>query len=172
MPLIQSTTHANNLDSKVFHPVINMGVNMDQVDNHYNKIVNNCSYTSIVDKTIPTIESNAKLNILHVNCRSIYSDEKFDDFLLFLQRTDLNWSVICLSESWLTDLVESKKNIDGYNSYFENRKHSHGGGVAIYGKNDIESRLCKTNGSITCTEFAFVECKLSSNVKFIVGVIY
>ena len=172
MPLTRNTTHSNDLNSKIFYPVANMGVDMEHEDSNYNSMLNNCSYTSIVNQTTLKAESNTKLNILHVNCRSIYSDDKFDDFLLFLQRTDANWSIICISETWLRNDVQSKKSIAGYNAYFENRSDSLGGGVAIYVRCDIESCLLKPNHSITCTESVFVDCKLSCNVRFTIGVVY
>lgn len=172
MPLTLSTGHPNYLDVKTFQPTVSIGPNFDLINDKYQNITDNCNYRVPQEGCLLVNENDSTFNIIHLNCRSINSDEKFDEFLLFLERTKVDWSVICLSETWLTDDLEKKRTIEGYKSYFDSRIQMHGGGVAIFIKNDIESQPLNTHQSFDHTESIFVECKINDSKKLVIGVIY
>lgn len=76
------------------------------------------------------------LKIIVQNIRSIHKN--FDDFKIFLARSNLDYDIIILTECWLknSDLIPK---LEGYNS-FHTRKHiNQNSGVVVYVKNDLES---------------------------------
>ena len=76
-------------------------------------------------------------SIIHFNARSLKN--KFDDFQTFLATSGVEWSVICVSETWLkTDILEYF-NLDSYNLYASCRSTGEGGGTAIYVNRKIDS---------------------------------
>ena len=86
----------------------------------------NCKYTSLSDE----FHLPAGFSVIHLNARSLKN--KRDDFLTFLSSSGVEWSVICVSETWLkTDLLQFFK-IDEYNLFASCRDTSEGGGTAVY----------------------------------------
>lgn len=108
MPLAAYTIHPEYRERKQFHPTVRIG-NLDQMVDQYQNILSNCSYTIAQGSRLPIKASDSKINVIHINCRSICSDEKFDELILFLHKTNTNWTVICLSLTWLTPDIEAKK---------------------------------------------------------------
>ena len=53
------------------------------------------------------------------------------------------FSVIGISETWLTDCTAELVNITGYNFVSNYRKSKTGGGVGIYLQNDLQYKLLK-----------------------------
>ena len=58
-------------------------------------IQDSCKYYSLPINT-PSLQG---FSILHVNARSLKN--KMDSFLTFLHASGVEWSVICVSETWL-----------------------------------------------------------------------
>ena len=100
---------------------------------HINHMISQCKFhmlplTHIIDKHI---------TILHINARSLKN--KLDEFITLLQRSGTDWSVICISESWLKEDVVQYFNIENYNLFASCRKVGEGGGTAIYINNSFEA---------------------------------
>ena len=62
-------------------------------------IRNNCKYYSC-SRPGSFLHNNGNENlILHINARSILTNEKFEEFQTFLYMTGKHWSMICVSET-------------------------------------------------------------------------
>ena len=88
------------------------------------------------------------LVILYLNIRSIRN--KFDEFLVFLERAPRKPDLIALSETWLksSDCLNLYK-IPGYHPIItHNRDSKLGGGVAIYVKKDFEYDKVENHASM------------------------
>ena len=69
------------------------------------------------------------------------------------------FSVIGISETWLTDCTAELVNVTGYNFVSNHRKSKTGGGVGIYLQNDLQYKLlneCKVSDPETI-ESLFVQ---------------
>ena len=77
---------------------------------------------SFGDKTI--------FSIIHLNARSLIRN--FDQLNSFLRNINMPFSVIGVSETWLTHCTAELANITGYNFVSNHRKSKTGGGVGIY----------------------------------------
>ncbi len=85
----------------------------------------------------------------------------------------LEFDVIGVSETWLTDDTVDNYNIPGYNLYYSNRQEARGGGVAVFVKTELKCKECKNlefNNSYCNTKFIEIEMADSKNI--IIGVIY
>ena len=96
----------------------------------------NSQYHSVKDfKSI--IQSNALFSILHTNLNGL--ENKFDIFSHFIQTTQNNIDLICLTET--TQKADSNfnmnVNLNGYKSPFILGSYSARGGVAIYAKENL-----------------------------------
>ena len=67
-------------------------------------------------------------NVIHINIRSC--NKNFDEFIMFLNQTGLQYSVIVLTETWLTE-DSSWQEVLGFKSYHSIRRGKAGGGVTI-----------------------------------------
>ena len=84
------------------------------------------------------------------------------------------FSVIRISETWLTDCTAELVNITGYNFVSNLRKSKTGGGVGIYLQNDLQYKLlneCKLSDPETI-ESLFVEITVPHGKKIILGFVY
>ena len=107
------------------------------------------------------------------NIRGITS--KTSDLLYLLDNSFQNQTpdVVLLCETWLND-NSPPLSIPGYNLFKSNRKHKHGGGVAILVAEGIRCREVLTNNNTnnsTNQEHCFVELKTATRT-FIAGSIY
>lgn len=115
---------------------------------------------------------NNKLSILHINSRSIKN--KFDEIQTFLASSGVDWSFVCVSETWLKDELLQYFELEQYNLFASCRPQGEGGGTAIYVNKKYEAierkdLICKDLESV------FVEVKLDpSDVvpKILIGEIY
>lgn len=79
--------------------------------------------------------------------------------------------VICITETWLTDEVDSLSvSIPGYVQYRSDRKNRKGGGVAMYVKHDARSRTILPRFIGRCSRSEFLIVEVSSCNLFIVCV--
>ena len=109
---------------------------------------------------------------MHINVRSILTNEKFDDFQTFIYSTGKHWSVICLTETWLDPFTEQYRHLPGYTSIFSSRPNKTGGGVAMYICNKcISSTSPLKINKIDETESLFVESTVQSK-QIVLGVVY
>ena len=84
------------------------------------------------------------------------------------------FSVIGISETWLTDCTAELVNITGYNFVSNHRKSKTGGGVGIYLQNDLQYKLlneCKLSDPETI-ESLFVKITFPHGKNIIVGSVY
>ena len=163
---------SQELESKLFNPFTQVGTNeLPLICEKYEEIRSNCRYFSspVVCRT-NYVENH--LNILHVNLRSILSDSKFEEFQIFVDCSNDQWQVICVSESWLTDDIIPMRQLHGYTGYFKNRKNKTGGGVIVY----VSEKYVKHSSEIevdgVSMEALFIQCQLSTSFTFIIGQIY
>lgn len=181
MILSQSTDHSPSLDQHIFcpFPVVDpTDVNHTHTYHSFENIKTNCKYyslpapgTSSLSK--PSADSNpGKFTIIHINARSLLSDDKFAEFEVLLFRTKCRWSIICVSETWLCKEMEEKRHIDGYSGYFDSRIDGAGGGVAIYVNNDVVRETKQLPKMFSCTESLLIECQLRNNLTILVCQIY
>ena len=73
---------------------------------------------------------------MHINCRSLLCN--FDEVVDFNLSLNNVFDLICMSETWLTDLTVDQINMSGYTFVGRNRKTKRGGGVRMYVKNEIK----------------------------------
>ena len=135
---------------------------------NFDNIVSQCKYY-----TIPTERPNIKdkFSIIHLNARSIKN--KFDDIQNLLAASGVDWSVICISETWLKTHQLPSYFIDGYNVFASCRENGEGGGSLMYvnkhynvkERRDLESKHIETT---------FVELSIpcANNKSIIIGNIY
>ena len=126
-----------------------------------------CEYIDVAKR----IHSHGKdLRILQMNIRGITS--KVSDLLYLIDHTFQNQTpdVILLCETWLND-NSPPLSIPGYNLFNTNRKHKHGGGVAILVAETLQCRELKINNDNINQEHCFVELKTATR-KFTLGSVY
>ena len=104
---------------------------------------------------------------IHVNARSLLSDDKFAEFELFLEQTKCNWEIMCVSETWLSKRHGEKRHLPGYLGYFDSRGGGVGGGVAIYVRNYVIQKIQVLPKVITCTKSLAIICQIKSIFSFI-----
>lgn len=177
MILAESTDHSPFLDQHIFCPFPDIGpADGNHTFHSFENIRTNCTYYCLPDPGVVPESSAAsyhnKFSIIHINARSLLSDDKFAEFEVLLCRTKCRWSIICVSETWLCKEVEEKRHIDGYSCYFDNRCDGTGGGVAIYVNNDIVKETKQLPKVVSCTESLLIECQLRNNLYILVCQIY
>ena len=168
----------SNLPSQLMNKSINPFTHVASADltltlthEKFDQIRSNCKYYSPNGNCTSSF-ADKNLNILHLNARSIHSDIRFDEFQLFISGSNVQWQVICISESWMSNEMIPLRQLDGYTGYFKNRKIKSGGGVIIYVSNNHIQHSSEIIMENNCLEAVFVQCQLSPSVTFIVGQIY
>ena len=78
---------------------------------------------------------NSNFSILHINARSLVKN--FDSILIYIASLQHTFTVIAISETWITDSNDSLINIPGYNRVLNNRTEGRGGGVALFILNSL-----------------------------------
>ena len=123
---------------------------------YFNNIISQCKYYTL---PLPQI-INKHMTILHINARSLKN--KLDEFITFLRRSGTDWSVICISETWLKEDIIQYFDIEKYNLFASCRKIGEGGGTAIYINKSFQAirRQDLEHDMIECT---FIELQLNKN---------
>ena len=83
-----------------------------------------------------SFDEKSMFSILHWNARSLFKN--LDQLNLILKSLNRAFSVLGVSETWLTDSTSELVNITGYNFVSNHRKSKVDGGVGIYLQNDIK----------------------------------
>ena len=126
-----------------------------------------CNYYSLAD----SFHIAHGLSIIHLNVRSLKN--KFDDFRTFLINSGVEWSVICVSETWLKDDIIKYFNIEKYNLFASCRHKGEGGGTAVYVKKSLQVKLRQELNSNLENTWLELEVKYQNlNRKIIIGCIY
>ena len=129
---------------------------------------NTCSESN--NKNDIKLDRDSSFSLLHMNARSL--NKNFESMELLLHSLDyFPFSVIGISETWLHNNSPSIFNLQNYTMYRSDRQHNHGGGVALYAHNNINSKL-RPDLSIDGSESMFLEIINENNKNTIVGVIY
>ena len=95
--------------------------NFEYVSNYYDLI----SY----NKLLETHETK-KLNIIHINSRSL--PKNYDNIHSFLNSLNTPPDILTLTETWLSDYNKHLYDFQGYHSYHIIRKSRRQGGVSIF----------------------------------------
>ena len=174
MNLVKCDDIPEQIKSKTFDPFIDVAKpHHSFVHEKFEALRSTCNYYSAPHGALPLEPVPHQLNILHVNTRSICSNDRFDDFQLFLEKSGCMWQVICISETWLYDHLSGHREMAGFTAYFSNRNDRPGGGVALYVNNKfIKNSFHLKNIELNCTQSLLVECQVSNTMSFVVGVVY
>ena len=140
--------------------------NINQTDNLYYNNQLDCTFYST--ETIGTITLNDQnLNLLHINIRS--TAKNLDELLLTLDKYNLHFSVIVLTETWLKSSYDWT-DIPGYTAYHSIREGRAGGGVTTLVASyliaeSISSLTCNNN----CHESIGVKIDANGEVFTVIG---
>ena len=132
------------------------------------------------DESLISVLQNKQglFSILSLNCQSLHA--KFNMFKLYLENLALSgcyFSVVCLQETWLSELHDtSLLEIQGYNLVVRHSSCSVHGGVCYYIKKELIWKSIDINDNPAVWDGLFIEI-LSSNTcdiqkKIILGNIY
>ena len=152
--------HSNNANEK--H-------NSAQSYDVYDNLRMACSFHLPADVKNVITKNSEKLNILHLNARSLVN--KLDDLCTLMTETDVCWHIISVSETWLSKDIEDRYNLTGYNSLFYSRCTSAGGGSALYVKDHLHQTQLNLP-QFTTAEAVGSEVKISENRNILVCQIY
>ena len=127
-----------------------------------------CKYYSFPSSELQT---NDEFSVIHINARSMKN--KFDDIQNLLAVSGVNWSLICISETWLKQNQIEHFNMEGYNVFASCRENSEGGGTLIYVNKRYDVKERKDLESIS-TESTLVELQqpFLNGKNVIIGSIY
>ena len=132
MNLVECNDIPERISTETFSPFTNVASpELSLVHEKFEDLKSTCKYFSI-PYTNSTSSHNLvsnQLNILHVNARSIQSNDRFDELQVFLHRSRCVWHIICISETWLSDDLAGNREMTGYMAYFSNRNDRAGGGL-------------------------------------------
>ena len=137
------------------------------------EILNNCKYylEDEFNQDMAPHQNSEQLSVFHLNLRSL--NNKADNLQNYLSSLDQEFSVIALTETWLSDKHKlSSFKLPGYQDpVFENRTGKDGGGVAFHVKDDM-SFIPRKDLQMNEAESLFIEVNLKGNKRIIIGVIY
>ena len=148
---------------------------------YYNSISNmnhsSCNYhledTFNNKKAQLNIESNS-FSMIHTNIRSI--PKNLNSFENYLDGLDHNFSIIGLSESWLSDSSAQCYSMQGFTGEHKYRANRSGGGVSLFIKDNIEyilrEDLCHMNKNLESIFIEIDKSNINKDNNCIVGVIY
>lgn len=130
----------------IFNPFDSNGASryIDSADPDLNclKLTNNvsttCEYYNVqqFNSFNDSIATSSCFSTCHWNARSL--PKHFDDFTNYLSSLNHEFSIIALSETWLTDSIEMFYDIPLYKAVHNYRSLRVGGGVSIYAHNSLQ----------------------------------
>ena len=102
-----------------------------------------CNYYQEDDfnQLVSSQSNHDNFSIVHINARSL--NKNIGDIITYLNLLQHQFTVITISETWITDLNEGIIHLPGYTSYLKNRKSTSGGGVAIFVLENVDSIVRK-----------------------------
>lgn len=118
-----------------------------------------------------TNSNDSHMSLFHVNVRSV--SKNIQNLLNYLHETDSQFTILALTETWLTESNSSLYGIPGYRHNSLTRCNRLGGGVSLYLRESLVSRE-RTDFS-TCNdhyESLFIEIIQPNSSNTIVGAIY
>ena len=102
-----------------------------------NQSFNNCTLVSPED----FVQKSSKVDtfsFFHMNIRSCR--QNFSQLQLFLSTVLFKFTVIILTETWLSESSDFLCELDGYNS-FATHRNNHGGGIKIFVRDSISINI-------------------------------
>lgn len=97
--------------------------------------------TNLHDENNFSLGNNDDFKIIHCNIRSI--NKNFNEFVVFLQNININFHMIVLTETWMTDSDGQQYNMTGYDTYYSNAVNNKCDGVIIFLKNCLNATHVK-----------------------------
>ena len=130
-------------------------------------VVSQCKYYTFPVDCLHT----DKFAIMHLNARSIRN--KFDEIQNMLTASGVDWSVVCISETWLKEYQLPYYFIDKYEMFASCRDNGEGGGSLLYvskrmdvkRRQDLESNLFETT-------FVEINHSMLNRKNIIIGNVY
>ena len=151
----------NDKDLKQFEEILTVDVP------DINNAVSQCKYYSF---SSDKLDISNHFSIIHINARSMKN--KFDEIQNLLTASGVDWSVVCISETWLKENQVSSFILDRFNVFASCRRDGEGGGSLLYVSKIYEVKERKELESKEI-ETTFVEIYLTNLKKsVIVGNIY
>ena len=103
-------------------------------------------------------------------------NKNFEAFREFYESLDINFSIICFSETWANDSNFDKNSlfqIEGYNPTHQIRKNRKGGGIAIFVRNSLLYKI-RDDLSINCDDIESLSIEIVNNhtKDIIINVVY
>ena len=109
----------------------------------------------------------------HLNIRSLPCN--YDSFLHYLSSLKHDFSVMALTETWLTEDSKEIYKLPNYNSAHHVRKNRKGGGVSLFVRSDYDFKTrddLSMGTGMSEMESMFIELQVTGEKNIIVGAIY
>ena len=103
-------------------------------------------------------------------------NKNFEAFREFYESLDINFSIICFSETWANDSnfdENSLFQIEGYNPIHQIRKNRKGGGIAIFVRNSLLYKI-RDDLSINCDDIESLSIEIVNDhtKNIVINVVY
>ena len=138
--------NSNRLETLLFNPIEHPELSnslSSHLDPDFNFIacLPSSSYLAVndINSRVASLSDKINFSIILLNARSLLKN--LDKLNLVLGSLKKPFSVIGISETWLTDCTAELVNITGHNFVSNHRKSKTGGGVGIYSQNDLQYKL-------------------------------
>ena len=144
--------------------------------NNFSNLPSKCTY--LFDNNI-SYSGNDNFSIIHFNSRSL--NKNFDNIHDFISRADHTFTIIAISETWLTDDTNHMLDIDNYTLINTPRQDRRSGGSALYVHNSVSFRFREDlnlisnpadTDELNHSESIFIEIVNTAKKNIIVGNIY
>ena len=118
------------------------------------------------------LKNNDEFSLIHLNARSLHKN--FDNISEFLSTLNNNFSVIAISETWISGTPIIPFQLDGYDFVNFDRITGRGGGVCFFVKNDINFSVrnyifLSADTETTC-EYLFIDLFRHEKDNLTIGV--
>ena len=125
-------TEYEKLDLKCFeyteHKPQDIENDIDPENNFYNNTHSHCEYYT-EEQFRKSVIMDGSISIIHFNSRSLNSN--LSKIKHCLRQLDKKFTIIAITETWLSKETSNMVDIEGYEMFFLNRTQSKGGGVAL-----------------------------------------
>lgn len=144
---------------------------LDPVANLHQYMNDTCKYYTDAEFK-NNIKMNGTFSLIHFNCRSLYSN--FGNILDYLKSFENRFTVIALSETWLTEDKGAEFHFGGYELYYVNRNNRKGGGVALYICSDLKCKIIERMTTVVedLMECLTVEIEMEKQRNIVITCVY
>ena len=126
--------------------------------------------TDTFNSNLNNTSFNSKLSLFNLNIRSI--NNKMDHLKYFLDTLDFNFSIIGISETWLSELSPAP-HLQNYAFYSQDRQSNKGGGgVGLFVRNDLNIKPRQDLSLPSKFESIVIEIINPTKRNAIIGIIY